>query len=77
MKYLITIIILLSIFVGYSILAQEETTDADVHYTVLTAYEDHILNQMSVTYTESYEWLGDQTDYNHAGTTVRMSASVK
>jgi len=75
MKYII-ITILLSIFVGYSILAQEETTDADLHYTVLGIYEDHILNQMSVTYTEHYEWLDDQTDYGHAGTTVRMSARV-
>jgi hypothetical protein len=57
MKYII-ITILLSIFVGYSILAQEEITDADVHYTVLGIYEDHILNQMSVTYTEHYEWEG-------------------
>jgi len=76
MKYII-IIILLSIFTGYKILAQEPITDANIHYTVLNAYEDHILNQMGGTITLHYEWLGNQSDHDYAGTTVMMKARVK
>ena len=71
MKYFITAIIILLLFTAHKLLAQEEITDADLHYTVLTAYEDHVLNQISANITYKYIWEGDQTDYK-----VRMSAHV-
>ena len=55
--------------------AETIITDADIayhEYTILTDYEDALINSMSVT--NKYLWDGDQTDYSKQ---INVTATVK
>ena len=64
-----------SLFTVKKLNAEELITDADIayhEYTILTDYEDCLINSMRVT--NKYLWDGDQTDYSKQ---VTVSANVK